>query len=83
MQSRPLIPTLKSAILGFPRYAFSYITGLLTALIEDLNVTTFALTAVAVGWATHSVPIAVAAFFVVYSFARVVLVLAQSVASNR
>lgn len=70
---------LVRALVGFPKYAAGWVLGLITAILTDLNITTIAVTGVAVGLATSSVLTGLAVFFVVYSLLRGVNLLSSSI----
>jgi hypothetical protein len=71
---------LRQAIVGFPRYISTWMLGLIVAIISDYHITTLTLTGVAVGFATGSVLIGLASFFVIYAFSRSLSNIADGVA---
>lgn len=80
----PLPPhiALKNAIRAFPAYLYTFVVGFIIALIEDINVTTFALTGAVTSFAAHSALIGVAAFAIIYSLGRIVFLLGQIIAQH-
>lgn len=58
------------AVGGLFTYLPSYVVSLLTAVLSDVYMTTFAITGVAIGLASNWA-VGLAAFFVIYSVARV------------
>lgn len=69
-QAELLALNLIKAIGGLFTYVPSYIVSLLTAVLSDVYLTTFALAGVAAGLAS-TWAVGVATFFVIYSVARV------------
>lgn len=73
---------LVTTIVHAPQFFAQYVVGLFIVLISEALVTTFALAAVAVGFATDSVLIGLAAFGVIYSLGRMVDMLCRVVAQS-
>lgn len=67
------------ALFGAPRYLYGWFVGLLTVILSDFSVTALAVAGLSVGFATHSILIGIATFFVLYALARVVFSVASSI----
>jgi hypothetical protein len=80
----PLGESLIRAFVGFPKYIIQWIGGLIVAILTDLHITTLAVTAVAVGFAS-SLSVGIATFFVIYSLSRIIAIIADGyvIGSNR
>jgi hypothetical protein len=73
---------LVTSIVHLPRYLAQWVAGLIIVIFSESIVTTLAVTGVAVGFATSSILIGVASFFVLYSFARFVDMIARVIAQS-
>ena len=79
MQSRSVFEDLWIALKGAPTYLLGYVVGFVVFILSDVDVTTITLAAVALGFALSSVWWGLAAFFVLYVFARTIGSLADSI----
>lgn len=75
-----LAENLVKALVGFPKYIVEWFVGLLIVTLNDLHITTLAVTGVAVGFASGSVLIGIAAFFVAYTASRTFAIIGDGVA---
>lgn len=70
------------AVVGFPKFAIEWVVGLLIAIMTDLHIAALAVTGVLVGLAVGSVLVGLAAFFVAYSFSRIISYVANAIGTG-
>lgn len=70
------------ALVAAPLFAVELVVSILVCVISEIYVATFALTGVAVGFATESIPVGIASFMILYSLSRVLGTLANAVGAS-
>lgn len=74
-----MIKQVGEVLKAFPKYILGWVVGLIAAILSDLHITTLAVSGIAVGIASHSIAIGVAAFFVLYSVSRIASYVSDSI----
>ena len=70
---------LKATVPKFPLYIINFIASLTAAILSDIVVTTISITAAVVGLTASSVLIGFSTFFVLYTVARLVSHIADTI----